>query len=776
VIDYHLSTEGGKQYNIVVANESGDAILPENVNVSFYDCVIDNLVAPKRNSIFIGGSGSIVKGQVEMNDGSFIAENTKFLGEVFWRENTRVKMVKDCKFNFRVSAEDNTHVDIVNCGWDGYGSWAIRALRNSVVRVSKGDISKRTKGAWAEKGSSIELIDCTVSTLNGITCEDSSSVNMIGGELLPVLTAVNMKKKSQVTLSNLSAPVVGVEYHVKMRDRCKLVSHGTDYAPTPINSIHADGDCKVEVLDFKYIKSLGGDCITLKNRTTARFISGKDIESLAGVAFSLKNESAATVVDVKSIESKASDAILVRDESKFEATCKSGSKVRGLDSALVVKNDSSASFNRYSELTGITGYAVSMENEANVYFSKTKNITSLMKDAISMTNESGLSLQDHGTVKSLMGTGIVATNDCTVSIQRVKKIEGILGDGIYVANNTNLDIIYTKKIEGKMGWGIYADQNCDIKYTRSTEVKGMIGGVCNFSNGSLDMELISKVKPNSGTGIMTGDQVDTRLVLVRKIEFGVSITDCDSKIKECNNIVNAAGPALTIVGGESDILNIKAKGTGASVMLENTYVKASNTVLDQAIVSSSSTLELRGVKLNGLLTSSADVVTLDRCTISSIVNGNGTSFNIENSACADTISVVGGSLDIDKTATATIMLVESHMKSHLSAAGTVGMTGSSAVIQGGAMGAVTLDATSSVIAMAAACTFAGAGNVISMDSGPLFAGCNGISMIGPIVKIQDISGNTYTMTSGVITSVSPGATNITAGGVITITAPAVAIV
>jgi hypothetical protein len=771
-IDFHLSKQGGFQYNIVIRKETGPMKLPKGVNVSLYDCIIDDIDATEGdNSIFLGGDKTIVKGKIEQKNGNFGAENCVFNGEINWRDNTRVKLITKSKFMFRVSAWDNTYVDIFDCDWDGFGSFAIRVMDHSRVTISKSLITKRTKGVWAEKGSFVDLTNCTIATETGIYILDNCQVNMIGGDLKPTKIGVEATNKCQIYLSHLDKPVtVPSDYDVKLDEWSTLKMHGTDMQNAK-TAIEAKNYSTIDIMDFNFIKSTGNDCIILKENSTARIIDGKvTIESEGASAISAEDRCTVNCVDVLMIEGKGKDGVVLKDNhTKFEATGRGNGTIKGVKAGIRATNKCSVSVDHYTLVKGESEDGVILTSDCQGYFAAVQELTSDAANGALLTNESDISFQDHGIIRGKGKHGIEASNNCTVNLQTVQQCIGDVGDGIHATNSTEVDVIYTDLINGKTGIGINAEENCDVYVNRSTEVTGMIGGIKNISNGSLDVELVTKITPQTGVGILTQNKVDTKLALIGQITFGTSHSDCEVKVKDCNNISNSSGPAVSVTGGEATIQNIVANGSGSAMSLVRTYAKASGTTLNQSLSCSQSEIELNGVTLNGSIISLNDTISINRGVINGNITGTGSTINLQIATVNGAINANGGTLDLENTlCSASLVVLGAHLRALLTTVPGVTLTSASAHLMGGAYGVVTLDPSSTVIAQKAACTFAGGGGVISMESGPLTPGLNGMSVIGPVVTLQDAAQDSVRLTAGALTITSPG--------VITLTAPAVAVV
>jgi hypothetical protein len=801
-IDYHLSKDGGYQYNIVVRNETGKVKLPKGVNVSLYDCDIVEIDATAgENSIFIGGDATRVQGLIDQHHGNFAAENCVFFGEIFWRKNTRVKLITKSKFEFRVNAQQNTYVDIFDCVWDGVGSYGFLAQDHCRINISKSIVTRRQKGVWAQQGSVFDLNNVIIGTETGIILEDNAQVNMIGGQIKCTLVGITASNKSQVYLSRLDKPIsTPVKIDVMLDNWSKLVAHGTDME-NALTAIKASNYSTVEVMDCDHLKSLGEDCIIIDENSTARFVDVKStIESLGGNAITASNHSTVNAIDVKKIDSLGGDGVSISDNhTKFEATGKGNGIISGINAGVRASNKCSVGIDHYQQVKGTSESGIVLENDSQALFTSVQELSSDSANGALLSNESDISFQDHQAITGTGGSGIVANNNCTVNLQTVQSCTGVAGDGIMISNGTELDVIYTSIIDGKAGFGINASVNCDVHVSRSNLITGTSGGIQQTASGSLDVKLLTSIAPKGGSGILTTAGVDTILNQIDSILFGLQHVDCNVKIKDCKSVKNTAGAAVTVTGGEIEIIKIVAQGSGLSMSLNGTHAKATSTVLNQAVQSTSSEIEFNNVTLSGSLTSTSDTLSLNRGAINGSLTATGSDINLQLAAINGSITITGGSFEIESSACSTAFTITgAYMKAMLSIVPALTLAGASAAhLMGGAYGIVTVDASSSCIAQNASCTFAGLGGVISVESGALIPGLNGISIIGPIVRIQDTVNDSVNVTAGVVTVTdaagdtivmtassitasslgvatveTAGALNVIAGGAVAVTAAA----
>jgi hypothetical protein len=718
-----MSKEGNYNYNITIQGESGSVTVPENVNLSLFDCNAGNLTALGNNAIFL--ARSTVGGITDTRDGTFIAEDTTLGGEVFWRDSTRVWITR-CSFGFRVSAINNTLVDISYSKWDGAGSFALRCLTKSRGLISKSKVVNRTKGAWAEDGSFIEVIDCTVATETGLIAEKNSMVRMIGGENNATKVSGEVKQKSQLYLSNIKTPLIASSYHIKASDYSRFHAEGTNFEATPPTSIKATNQCTIEVVNFDRIESTGGNCIDVDNECDVLFIHGKGkIQSLGGKAIKATNRCRVRTIDVKLIKSLADTAVFMDTESKFTAS-KCGTIISDADIGIKATNNSTISVSNHEIIQGLAGEGVVLDTNSRGWFAGTQLITSIASDAIKMSNEADLSLQDCQAVIGVAGNGIVAENDCTVQLQTVESIIGILGSGIVLKNNTNLDVVYTELIQGVLGKGIDASSNCDVRIARSSVIRGMTGGIINVSNGTVTLELVALIMCDTGFGISLQNKIDTTITLCKVLK-GIETLDCDVKIKD-SEMLNDSGTALSVTGGRADLRSIAATGTGASISLTNTTAIAATTTLNQSIVSANSVVTFEGVTLNGQIESANDVLNLKRATISLGISAAASAVSISIGTIGGALSFTNCTIDMESVLAAAISCAACSIRTRLVTGAALNLASTVGDLMGGSFATIAGDPTSSIIVMKCGGAIAGVGNIINMDGGIVTPGTNQISM------------------------------------------------
>ncbi len=608
VVDWHLSEEGGENLNITVQGESGNVTLPENVNLHLFDCEPGTITATKgNNAIFIARSK--VTGVVRQEDGTFIAESTEFLEEIFWKRSMRV-WVKGSTFWFRVNGEDNSYIDLANCGWDGKGSYALRCLNKTSALVSRGNVTKRTKGLWAEKGSTIVANDVTISTSIGLRAEDNSIIRMRGGQNNAVEVSCELEKMSQIYLSRVS-PLIGTTHHVTAKEYSRFHAEGTNFNPTAPTSIQAENQCLIEVVNFDYIKSTGGNCIDLKDNCDAKFTAGYDkIESQGATAIYATDNCRVTVTAVEEIKSLGKHAVHMDTTSKFVAS--SGTTIKSeAENALRATNKSSLAVRNYDLVQG-QKEAVYLSDDSRCWFAVTELIKGLSSDAVTMFNEADISFQNCGTIKGQARNGIYAENNCTVQLQSVELCEGTAGSGIVARTNTNVDVVYAKLIEGKTGYGIDGDNNCDIKVTRSTQVVGETGGIKNTTGGTIISELVTE-------------------------------------------LLSRSGAAVTVTGGDARMK--KTKMTGKTT----------------AISSANSTLNFENSNVTGSVSSNNDTIDMERTAITGDVSATSSTVNMQIGSVTGSMNLNNSTLDIERVNAAALALVNSTMYSRLGVFATISL-------------------------------------------------------------------------------------------------------
>lgn len=558
VVDWHVRNGN---LNITIDREAGDLLLPENVNVHLFRCKPGKITASEgANAIFLRECE--VSGVVTQNDGSFIAENTRFIDEIFWKESNRVS-VRDSIFEFRVTAMDNTHVDLTRMTYEGKGSFGLLAMGKSRIQISRSTIKKREKAAWAQSGSLIELSDCILATEIGIIAEDHAMVRMLGGENKATKLGVDAKNRAQVFLSALKSPLIASDHHVKTDDSF-FHSEGTDYAQTANVGVEAKNNSIVEIINFQQLKSTGGNTIDANDDCKVLLVSGEIVESSGGKAIYATKSCKVRAVAVGQIKGVGNDGVHVDNESKFTAV-KGNSIKSQAKAAIRGTNNSTVSVRQYTEVSSTAEEACYLDLDSRAWFANTDLLQSNGKDAIKLSNEADITFQNCGAILSLAMNGIYAEINSTVQLQTIKSCTGQGGSGIVLKNNTNLDAVYFGTVEGKAAWGIDGDQNCDIRLRRTDGVvKGTSGGVKNTSGGTFKAELVT-------------------------------------------DIVGKGGPAMRIVGGEAKTK--KTKLTGET----------------EAISSANSTLNFENATITGNVTSDNDTYDMERTAITN--NGSFTAQN-----------------------------------------------------------------------------------------------------------------------------------------------------
>lgn len=711
VIDRHIQQN---YYNITVKDEQGNADIPENANVSFFNCKINKLTVHSNSAVFIGRSK--VLGKVYAEACSFIAEDTAFMDEIIWKKNTVVKKMERCTFYFRIKMYNNTQATIFNCGWDGFGSFGILANDKCRVTISRCTVTKRTKGLWAQKGSYFDCTDVTIGTAIGLIAEEDSQINFIKGVLNVTDIAVQGKQRSQVYLAALKSPVRASTLHVDMEDNCKLMASETDFAPLPPTSIRAKNKCLIEVVNCGFIKSSGGDCIDIQDNCTARFIKIGDINSQGATAIAAKSGCTVDAIEVTNIKGDGQYGVKLEDRCKFEAA--KGTLIKGAISGIKADTESSVSADHTTTIKGDGGPGIELSNDSHGYLSKVTDVIGGGGDGIKLSNESDISLQDHGSVNGVAGHGINATSDCTIQLQTVKKVTGTAGHGINADSNTTVDVIYTDLLEGLAGVGVNATTNCDVKVTRSKKLTGTIGGAQVVTGGSLFLERINQILPDGGNGVICSADVEVKIQNIDLIKKGMNFNNCDVKLKDCPSILNDSGAAIQVNSGEIDIKSIVAVGSGSSLLLNGTILRAVGTTLTGDIESHTSQIELDRVSMVGNINSDNDEYVLRKFNLlgnvdslncnyhTSMVNFIGntnmitTTMEIEKSTLLGTINATASSrIELESstaTGAVTLAAVQLHMDNATIIGAVTAAGGSIEMANSGIVGALTTTAGAGV--------------------------------------------------------------------------------
>jgi hypothetical protein len=763
-IDFYRTKEGGNQYNMVIKDEAGDAIIPDGVNVSFYNCKIGKLEANKNNAIYIGGGDSIVKGTLKQVGGSFVADGVIFKEKVHFKEGTRIVKAEKCYFKKELLIEENCYGDFYNCDISGAGEYGIKTTERSKIILSSCKVRDREKAMLVLSGSAVDFVNSSVSKTNvrGIRLEGNSFLNSNNSSIAPTKIAVESYDRCQITVNGGS--IDGGSYGVYLGNGVRFNAQGAMIKGN--TAIHAKQNCILDVY--------GGDGIMgnvygieLLENCKGTVIGTKQIKSSGATAIKLEDGCSLTCIDVPIIQGMGAKGAEISQNSNLELVSKGSAEIIGITAGAEASEGSKLTINRYKNVQGLGGDGIVLDQGAKCHLSKVKNVQGMAGKGVKMSSNSLLSAQDCSNIQGMAGDGITASNDCKVQLQTVKSVQGLAGSGIKVSSGTSLDALYVSSIEGLAGCGVEGSSQCDIKISRCTTINGTLGGVKNTSSGSLHMERVQTVKSAVPYGILAQSQVDTTLINLSSVIKGIYTKDCIVRIKDCMNITNDSGIGLTVDGGEVKVNNINAQGSSASIMFANTLATATNVILLKDITSQQSTINLNNVTLTGSIYALNDVYHMNRVTVSlgniltlntavhwevgsltgSIVSTNG-AFNSELLSCLGSLTLINSTGDVELTSfmgaltlTNSSMdleissfasggvLAASHLKCRQSAVAALALAGGSSLdVMGGAVGAIVLDTSSTCILQACAAAVSGSGHVVALNPAAVTPSMNQVTL------------------------------------------------
>jgi len=767
-IDKMTSKDGGGLTSVVLHNEAGDAVIPDNVNVSFYDCNIGVLTCPKNNAIYIGGSelGKSKVKEINQTGGSIVAEKTIFTEKSKFKEGVRFTKVENCYFSGRHEIEDNCSGDFYKCKFTSKDpEFAVSVKEKSNIVFSQCLFYNVTELALkVRKYSNVELVGTTIekSCKYGINAQENANITVgIGSAIKPWKVGIESYKGCNIAM--FGASIDAGSYGLYLGKSLKFSAQQSKIKGN--TAVYADKNSILDLFNNEYITgNVYG--IQLKENTKCSVTGLGKVTSMGQTAIKLEKNSSISCIDVQKIEGLGEHGIDMQDDCELNLVSNGSAIVRGYGQhGIVAKNNCKININQYNEVKGFGGDGINASENTKCYITNTTNVQGLAGDGIKLSEKCTLSAQDVKQIEGTAGNGISAESSCKLQLQSINQCKGVAGDGIKVSQSSTLDLAFMSLIEGVAGKGINAEESCDVVLKECSTVKGALGAVSVITSGSLVMDKVQTIQGDAPFGIMCQSGVDVRLVDLPLIQKGVLLQDCISYIKNCN-IINDDGTGLTVQDGEAKLYKVKAMGSGSASLFVGCKIEATAMDFTQAIISQNSVLYLHNINLAGNLVSSSDSYHIDKLsmtgsmtfTLSAIdIEGGsilgsitgltgsidlervsmigslaltGSSTDIESCSLAGTIALAASSADIECTQVAgAAVLTASHMKLKTTVLPSLALSGmSSCDVQGGVVGAIVLDPTSSAIVQSVPVAITGAGNVIALMPGAVTPTMNQVTL------------------------------------------------
>jgi len=523
VIDFNYKTEKGRYlHSFTVIGEKGDAVVPKDVHVRFYSCIIGNLILQGNNNIFIeGGKCESIVGSdsLLMSRGTgFGSGNVALTGSKAdlynitstskWQLKARSYLRAD---NSIFSASDigcdfssGSQGRITRCSYSAHGTAAIKADGASFVLLSKCPSIKGVKALWALDRSVIQAIECAV--IEGVATYAAHAENYARIEGL-----------NCALIQGQIQAIFGDTHGFVLCNKCDQIIGNSDSA------IFLDNHAGAEVRTFKIIRGQGNSAIRGANLNSIFMLGGQLIKSDAKDAIQLENGGHGHVVSVQSLIGTGRHGIHLDETSELYVNDVITIEGMGLD-GVYAANKSLLQLYEVAKVNGLAGSGAKIIEGSRLATFFVENITGEGGDGVTLGDDSYASLQGAAAVTGMAGDGVKMGAAARLILSQCQAVTGMAGDGVNAGSDCQITASKGTAITGQAGDGIVAGAGSTVNVVGQDSISGLAGDGIKATESLIKLRKVQSISGLAGDGLnLTQTDVDAVLCpVISGVVNGVS--------------------------------------------------------------------------------------------------------------------------------------------------------------------------------------------------------------------------------------------------------------